>query len=581
MDKTSARSKALPGGLALLVRVNGLSAWRKLKGLRDQSRLLTAVTLVFISSYLILAFWLFYKGLSFIARFPGLGSLLTDQLLFLLFAFLFLLLLLSNLVISYTNLFRNRETAFLLSLPIPVNTIYQWKLIESTLLASWAFIFLIAPLLAAYGLTRNVEWHFYIVTLILVMLFIVLPGAAGSYLAVLVARYLDRRVFQVLSLTVILALLAGVAFWFGPEPVSQDMLETRVLAVLDKMLEKTRFAQYPMLPSFWLSSSVLQWAEGARMVSVFFILVLLSYVLFFGMLAFTCMGKFFYAAASAVQSRGSVFARWEWFRVRRKRQEISAGTPGLAERLVSHLGWLSPEVRALVVKDTRMFWRDTTQWAQSIMLFGLLGAYIFNLRHFSQQLTNPFWVHLVSYLNLGACSLNLATLTTRFVYPQFSLEGKRLWIVGMAPLGLVRVVKTKYWLATCTSLLVTLSLITLSCQMLDMPWDRTVYFAVAVTLMTFTLTGLAVGLGVLYPNFREDNPSKIVSGFGGTVCLVLSFIYILGSVILLAFTSPWTGGSAPPEAQVAACFGGFALLSLSLGWIPLYFGLRRVETFEL
>ena len=33
-------------------------------------------------------------------------------------------------------------------------------------------------------------------------------------------------------------------------------------------------------------------------------------------------------------------------------------------------------------------------------------------------------------------ALNLATLTTRFVYPQFSLEGKRLWIVGLSPLGL-------------------------------------------------------------------------------------------------------------------------------------------------
>jgi hypothetical protein len=31
------------------------------------------------------------------------------------------LLLLSNLVISYTNLFRNRETAFLLTLPIPTD----------------------------------------------------------------------------------------------------------------------------------------------------------------------------------------------------------------------------------------------------------------------------------------------------------------------------------------------------------------------------------------------------------------------------------------------------------------------------
>ena len=110
-------------------------------------------------------------------------------------------------------------------------------------------------------------------------------------------------------------------------------------------------------------------------------------------------------------------------------------------------------------------------------------------------------------------SLNLATLTTRFVYPQFSLEGKRLWIVGLAPLGLTRVVKTKYWLASIASLCVTLGLIWLSCHMLKLSPARTLYFGVAVTVMTFTLNGLAIGLGALYPNFKEDNPGKIVSGF--------------------------------------------------------------------
>src|SRR5260370_33375398 len=181
-----------------------------------------------------------------------------------------------------------------------------------------------------------------------------------------------------------------------------------------------------------------------------------------------------------------------------------------------------------------MFWRDTTQWAQSLMLFGLLGAYIFNLRQFSQQLRNPFWAHLVSHLNLGACSLNLATLTTRFVYPQFSLEGKRLWIVGMAPLGLVRVVLTKYWLAAGTSLFVTLGLITLSCYMLEMTWRWTMFFAVAITVMTFTLTGLAVGLGVLYPNFKEENQSKIGSCFVGTFYLRLTILYILANAVYVA-----------------------------------------------
>jgi ABC-2 type transport system permease protein len=567
--------------LWLLLRVNLLSAWRRLTSLRGQSRLLTAVIVLFVASYLGLAFWLFYAGLQFIGKFLGLGTLLMERLLYLLFFILFVLLLLSNLVISYSNLFRNRETLALLTWPVPRETIFQWKFIESTLLASWAFLFLIAPLLAAYGMVRGVPWHFYIFTLFLMALFIGLPGVAGSFSAVLVARHLDRRLFQVMTVVLVLTLVGLAAYWFRPEPSPSDSTETRVLAVLDQIFNRTLFVESPLLPSHWLSASVLQWAEGAVTLAGFYTLVLLSHVLFFGTLAFTRMGHVFYDAASAVQSRGSAFARWRWFRAVRQRREHAPGTPSALERAVNHLAWLAPDVRALVVKDIRAFWRDTAQWAQSLVLFGLLGVYILNLRHFAQQLGNPFWTHLVSYLNLGACSLNLATLTTRFVYPQFSLEGRRLWIVGLAPLGLARVVKTKYWLAASLSLGVTLGLILLSCQMLEMEWHRTVRFAFSVTLMTFTLTGLAVGLGVLYPNFKEDNPSKIVSGFGGTFCLVLSFLYILASVILLAFATPWHQTDGLPAGQVAACLGGFFLLSVALGGLPMRLALRRLRTFEL
>src|SRR5207244_5420631 len=122
----------------LLVRINARQAWRRVKSLREQSRLLSTLIGLFILGYVALAFGLFCRGLTFVASFPGLGTLLIERLMFLLFAFLFVLLLFSNLVISYTNLFRNRETTFLLSLPIPPQTIFSWKFMESSLLASWA-----------------------------------------------------------------------------------------------------------------------------------------------------------------------------------------------------------------------------------------------------------------------------------------------------------------------------------------------------------------------------------------------------------------------------------------------------------
>lgn len=578
MPNGPARSHVATAPLLLLVRVNLRQMWRRLLSVREQSRLLTAVIGLFIVGYLCLSFWLFKYGLNYALKFPGLGTVLTERLLYLLFAFLFVLLLLSNLVIGYTNFFRNREATFLLALPVPAQTIFRWKFIEATMLASWAFLFLIAPMLAAFGLVRNVPWHFYLITLLLTGLFIVLPAVAGAWLAIHVARHLDRRNFQIAVGALVLVLVAGAVFWWRTQPATDDLLETRTQDILDHMLVKTRITMFPFLPSYWLTTSVLNWAEGAISAAGFFMLVLLSNALFFGAIAFTRWGKLYYDTASINQSRASVWREWKWFRNRRAAQLRAPQEPRLAERLARRLAWVRSDTRALIVKDVRMFWRDTAQWGQSVMLFGLLGVYIINLRNFTHQLTSPFWINLVSYLNLSACALNLATVTTRFVFPQFSLEGRRLWIVGMAPMGLGRVVMVKYWLASAMSLIVTLGLITLSCYLLRMSVDRVLFFAAVITVMTFSLNGLAVGLGVLYPNFKDASPSKIVSGFGGTLCLVLSFLYILGSVILLGYG---TSGLNMRIGWVVGSVAGFTLLSVAIGWIPLQLGLRYLKRLEV
>ena len=568
-------SQTASAPLWLLVRVNVLQLWRRLLAIRHQSRLLTTVISAFIFVYLAVSFGLFYKALQFVTRFPGLGSALTERLLYLLFAFLFWLLLLSNLIISYTNLFKNREASFLFSLPVPSQTIFRWKFIESSVLASWAFLFLIAPMLVAFGIVRGVPWHFYAVTLVLVMLFIVLPGVAGAWAAMQVARYLERRTFQAAVVGLAVVFLVATALWWRTAPATDEYAETRTIELLDQLLVKTRFSLFPFMPGYWISASVLQWADGALRGAALFVFVLLSYALFFGFIAFTGWGRLYYDTANQVQGRSNVLEQWGWVRARRERRREEVGARSRVERL---LGWMGRDTRALVMKDLRMFWRDTSQWGQTVLLFGLLGAYIINLRNFTHELTSHFWINLVAYLNLGACSLNLATVTTRFVFPQFSLEGRRLWIVGMAPMGLVRVVRVKYWLASLMALSVTLGLVTVSCYLLKMPWTRIAFFGAVMTVMTFALNGLALGVGVLYPNFKDANPSKIVSGFGGTLCLVLSFLYILLSELALAFGANLFRRN--PTLETASVIF-FLVLSVIIGVVPMRLARRHLRDLEV
>jgi ABC-2 type transport system permease protein len=580
MSLMQAPGNVITSPLWLLWQVHLRQNWRRILAIRQQSRLLSALIIVFLGGYFTLAYWLFWKGLSFIATFPGLGSLITERLLFLLFFFLFVLLWFSCLVICYTNLFRNRETHHLLSLPMEHRSIYQWKFLESVLLASWAFIFLAAPLLIAYGITSHVPWHFFMVMPCLVAAFIVLPAVGGSWCAIQIARFLDRRNFQWIVLAVFAVLLLLIALAFKPQSVSEEGLETRVLEVLDRLLVKTRFAQYPLLPSYWLCSAILFWSEGALATAIFFSLVLLSYMLFFGFSSFLASDRIFYDGVSAVQSRPGQLSWRLLFNVATSFQPRDRLRPGWLERSMQSIPWLSMDLQALVVKDLRLFWRDTTQWGQTLMLFGLLCAYIINLRHFSHQFQNPFWINLVSFLNLLACTLNLATITTRFVFPQFSQEGKRLWIIGMAPVGIHMIIKFKYIIALTASLAITMTMMVLSCWMLQISWSRTLFFVGADAIMAFTLTGMALGLGTLYPNFKEDNPSKIVSGFGGTLCLILSFLYIVGSVALLSLTSSWGHRESRLMHHHVIIWLVFLGWSWLLGWLPYRLGLVRLRDVE-
>ena len=87
--------------------------------------------------------------------------------------------------------------------------------------------------------------------------------------------------------------------------------------------------------------------------------------------------------------------------------------------------------------------------------------------------------------------------------------------------------------------------------------------------------------GDLLDLLREDNPGKIVSGFGGTLCLVLSFLYVLATVILTTYGAPWSSFTFWLGDYRYLCLAAFAALSFVLGWVPYRLGMRQVSQMEL
>lgn len=551
--------------------------WRtlmaRIRGLRNQSSLLLLVLGLFIAGYLGFGYWLFHFGFNYIQQFPLVGALLSERILFLIFGFFFVMLIFSNLIIGYSTLFKNRETAWFLSLPVRHRTIYRWKFIEALGISSWALMFLTAPMMAAYGVLHHVHPFFYVGTVVACLPFVIIPALAGSWIILFLVRILAQP--WVKQAAVVIAGLILIVVVLKVKPVTDEQAVSRhEEQMFDQLLRHTRLSLNPYLPSSWLAQSIIAWSEGLFRQGSFFFLVLLSNALMGLLIGFEVIGRSYYRSWTAALS-----VRAEQFQ-RRAAAKRLAKSRSVIEWLVDHTTIISKPARALALKDMRLFWRDPAQWTQFMIFFGLLCIYVLNLRNISFNFQSVFWETMISYLNLAASALTLSTLTTRFVFPQFSLEGRRLWIIGLAPIGLKKVLMQKFWSSSIASMSITVTLMIASSMMLHLPGTRVAFFSAAIGIMGATLSGLSVGLGALFPNMKEDNPSKIVSGFGGTLCLVISFIYISSFVALVALPGVRQVTHIETFLSDTAALVIALLISATVLFVPLLCAIRRVKNLE-
>ena len=540
--------------------------------LREQ-RLMSATLIGFMICYMIAAFVLVSRGLSFVQRMPLIGPILTERTLHLLFFFFFVMLIISNATITGMSLFRRSETGWLLSLPMNRAGIVLWKTIESLMLSSWGLILLSAPILAAFGQALRAGPMFYVLSMTGVVMLITIAANISTWLLLLLVRFFKPWWLRAAGL---LGLLATAFLIFQMAQLQSSALkQVDAQANINQILRHTNLSTHPLLPSTWVTQIALSTSKGLFLQSGFYVLLLLSYAMVVWLVSIVLADKLFFPAWNRTlrhaEGRRTVGdSPWPAFR------------RALASRVLSWLN-LSRPMRALVSKDARTFIREPAQWGQCALIFGLLLIYTSNLRNLGYNYNDPFWAAVLSYLNLTVCCLAMSTLTTRFVFPQFSMEGRRFWIVGLTPFPLTRVLRQKLLLNWFAATPLTALLIIISCTSLQLPVHRAVFFVLAMCLISIGLNALALSLGALLPNFRETNSAKIVSGFGGTLCLILSFFYIIVSICILIVPEVVQSRAKPamPLEKVmlweAAALLGVALVCLLAGGLPYFLAKKSVK----
>ncbi len=558
--------------------------WRMVATLVEQtfSRARLRLSLIVgLSSFLwVVLFLLFLEGFQFLKK--AVPGDLHDETVGIVFGMFFVtmtvMLTFSSGIILYSSLFKGREIGFLLTLPARVQRIFLHKFQEAILFSSWAFILLGSPMLIAYGLVAEAPSYYYALLLPFLVAFTYIPAGVGAVACLAIVRHMPSGRVLVLALLIGAVVVAILSIgWSVTADFNRNLLRP---SWFREILNRFQFTEHRLLPSWWISSGLLEAARRQWSESLLFLALMVSNALFFRQLGVWTAGALFRPAYSALYGR----------RIARRRTRVA-----WIDRIVIRLTSMLPaQMRWLIVKDLRVFRRDPVQWGQFLIFFGLLALYFLNIRRFSYEVYYKGWVNMVSFLNVSVVGLLLSTFTTRFIFPMISLEGRRFWMLGLLPLRRETMLWSKFVFAVGGSIIPCSSLILLSDVMLGVSPQILASHQLTCVILCFGLSGISVGLGAKMPSLREESPSRIAAGFGGTLNLVFSTLYIIVVVCLTAVPVHFYLGSGPSGGLLAyrpdlgswlqfwlvAGTAASIVLGVLSTALPLYIGFRAFRELE-
>lgn len=537
----------------------------QLRGLRQQSRLKVIFIFVFAAVIAAAMFFLFRSGFRFLSTLGGVALMIVDPLFALFFFGLGAMLVLSNIVTSFALMYRSEETPFLFLRPVPRGEAAVHKCLESAVMSSWSFFFIILPFVAAYAWQEQMPLYFTLWTLLFSVPFVLLYSAFGVLLTMVGMRWLPRGGWRIVAGIAVLAVLSVVALRISGVGVR---MADETAFIMTRIVPGLKLASYPLWPSWWVSEGIQSLSRGDWIRGGMFLGLLLSSVLLILVIIEVMGGVMFYES---------------WLRNTGGARSRTRG-PVLFGSLDRVLGFLPSDIRAMALKDIRTLFRDSIQWTQGLIFFGLLGLYFLNLRNLDYHMLDQVWQNLLTSLNVFSLSTIMCSFCSRFVYPQLSLEGQAFWIIGVSPSTLARAMLTKFVLSALGMCAISGSLMLVAAGMLRVPpvvfWSGMgLAFALAIGL-----SGLASGLGALFMDLRQRNPMAIISGFGGTLNLLLSLCYIVAAIMPFAVTFHWIALKTLSSGMLTRCLtfaaGWLAALTILAVHVPLAVGLRSLRNRE-
>ncbi|MEP7344642.1 MAG: hypothetical protein ABI877_05230 [Gemmatimonadaceae bacterium] len=514
------------------------------------------------------AFGALYRVLRYFAGVEEIGALLASKLMGLLFVSFLGILLLSNIITSLSSFFLARDLDMLVAAPIDWLALYLAKIIETLVHSSWMVVLMAIPIVTAYGVAFHGGIGFALLAVLAFIPFAIIPTVLGTAVTILLVNIFPaRRTRDILSVIGVIA-AGGVVVLFRIIRPEQLVRPEGFRSLVD-FISVLRGPTSPFLPNEWLQRSLMGWLNGHFDPLPLYLL---------------------WSTAAALLVMGALLHRALFAKGFTKAQEGGqrSAREGAATRVAYRL--LAPwgtQRRVLILKELRVFFRDTTQWSQLILLAVLVAVYVVNIKFLplTGEGATFFIVNLIPFLNLALAGFVLASIAARFLFPAVSLEGRTWWLLRASALSMREMLWAKFWVGTLPLLVLALGIVGVTNTLLKVSPFMFAVSVGSITLLTFALAGLAVGFGTLFPRFESENAAQIPTSFGGLLYMMTA-VTVIGAVLALearpvyAYLSARTLSDVVDPSRMVLGFAMAAAVCLASTFIPLGLARRRLELIE-
>jgi ABC-2 type transport system permease protein len=502
------------------------------------------------------------------------GALIPRKLMSLVLLILTSILLISTTISSFSVLFLSDDLGLLFSSPVPLGPLYYARFVEMVLHSSWMVIFFGLPVFLAYGEVYGASLGYYVAVALLFPGLILIPGALGAMIASVLTRIFSARRSR--DLLIVLVIAAFVFLYLVIRAMRpEQLLEEQGFGSMMEFLNIFRAPESPYLPTLWMTDAlfpVMQskpvpiWLPVLGVWSTAAALVAIS--------GWVC---------TALYSKG--FARAQEGRTRSIIGTSDAATRGrVLGGWLDRLGGLTGFTGKILVKDLRVFFRDTNQWLQLLLLGALAAVYLLNFVYLKVANFSWFTLYTVNHVLMG---LVLSGIAVRFVYPAVSLEGRAFWVIRSAPVDLSAFMHSKLLVHFVPLATLGVMLSVLSCSIIGVPFAFTVLSVALILILSLGVCTLGVGVGALHPRFNVENPAKIPTGLGGVTFMITSMGFVVAFLLTSFYPTfilfRWPRKLHDPITKPAWFWASIvfsALLAVAVTWIPMYLGRRKLQQRE-